>query len=312
MLVNFRPPCRHPGPRGKNAVFKCGDISRNVLARAKRNVFFKNIDRKEQDKRLTFLMHVGYPKRFRIAGGEEQRKRKRRRFAVDYFLWSADKKKLPICSKFFCKLFQVGQRRINTIAEGVLSGKGVQDKRGGDHKANKYSEKRLKVYEFLSKLKACESHYARNKSKRLYLPSSLNINRLFKLFNSTVDNDYKVKKTFFTKIFETKFNLGFGTPACDSCSYCYRTKTEIQNCLDMAEKQTLITNRIIHKRRAKAFHSLMKAKPEGSMTYIFDLQQVQPIPKQSIGQNILCSSTIAILFLYHRRCYKEPELLYLE
>lgn len=231
---------------------------------------------------MSFLMDVALPKRSRVRG--EVRKNKRHRVAVKYFLISPEKERIPVCSKFFVNLFGVGQRRLNTIADGILSGNGVVEKRGGDHKLRKFSTKREKVYEFISKLRACESHYARNKSRRLYLHSSLNINRLFCLYNTTVEDEFKVKKTFFVKIFETKFNLGFGSPASDTCSYCSRLKTEIHSCANGAIKEGLILDFVVHKKRAKAFHTLMKENPEASVTYVFDLQQVQAIPKVTIGE----------------------------
>jgi hypothetical protein len=152
-------------------------------------------------------MEVKLPKRGRFRG--PMRKNKPHSFVVNYFLKAADNQNIPVCAKFFRKLFGVGQRRLNTIAEGCKTGEGEVDKRGGDHKERKYGEKRVKVYEFLSKLKACESHYSRNKSQRLYLPSNLNINKLFKMYNNSVTDNLKVKKTFFTKIFETKFSSAY-------------------------------------------------------------------------------------------------------
>lgn len=275
LLLNFNPTCQHREGR-----FECRTISKNILAKAKRNVFLQ-LNKTQQDKRLSFLMDVTVPKRERVRGNA--RKNKRHRVAVKYFLLSSDRR-ISVCSDFFKKLFGVGQRRLNTIAEGIKTGRGVIDKRGGDHKVKTYAGKRKKVYEFIANLKACESHYSRNKSQRLYLPSSLNINKLFKQYNTAVSNELKVKKTFFTKIFETKFNLGFGSPACDTCSYCQRTRTEIHNCQDAHQKQSLMANLMVHKTRAKAFHKLMKENPFGSVTYVFDLQQVQPIPKLSIGE----------------------------
>jgi hypothetical protein len=268
-------------------------------------MFFK-LNRKYQDKRFAFLMEVKLPKRGRFRG--PMRKNKPHSFVVNYFLKAADNQNIPVCTKFFRKLFGVGQRRLNTIAEGCKTGEGVVDKRGGDHKEPKYGEKRVKVYEFLSKLKACESHYSRNKSQRLYLPSNLNINKLFKMYNNSVTDNLKVKKTFFTKIFETKFNLGFGSPASDNCSFCHRTKTEIKTCENEREKQSLIAQFYVHKARAKAFHTLMKLNPYDSTTYIFDLQQVQPIPKLSIGEAFYSRQISFYSFCITDFAIKSPQL----
>nr|CAI5867269.1 unnamed protein product [Callosobruchus analis] len=216
LLQNFHPPCQHRVGR-----FVCLSFARTILARAKRNIFFKQ-NRKKQDKLLSFLMDVKLPKRTR--------------------------KKMRGSSKD-CSV--LGKRRLDTIAEGIQTGVGVIDKRGGDRKA------------------------ARSKSKRLYLPSILSINKLFRIYNDSIDENVKVKKTFFAKIFFTKFNLGFGSPASDMCSYCHRTRSAIQSCEDGQEKQRLITYLAVHKAKTKAFHALMKETPYASVTYAFDLQQVQ-------------------------------------
>lgn len=189
-----------------------------------------------------------------------------------------------MCAAFFRKLFGIGQRRVNTIAYGCKTGEGVLDKRGGDHKAGKYGAKRKKVTEFISHLQARESHYSRRQSQRLYLPSDLSINKLFNMYNNSVTSDLKVKKTFFTKIFNTKFNLGFGTPASDTCSYCHRMYHQMKTATDIDTKNKLMIELGSHKLRARAFHKLMKQTSDCSLTFAFDLQQVQPLPKLSIGE----------------------------
>lgn len=96
--------------------------------------------------------------------------------------------------QFFQKLFNVSQTRINSIAKGVFSGEGVHERRGGNHKAHLYAQKKQAVIEFISKLKGSVSHYNRLKSKRIYLPSTLSINKLFKIYNSQANENLKVKK----------------------------------------------------------------------------------------------------------------------
>nr|CAI5850146.1 unnamed protein product [Callosobruchus analis] len=94
------------------------------------------------------------------------------------------------------------------------------------------------------------------------------------MYNDSVDENLKDKKTFFAKIFSTKFNLDFGSPACDTCSYCLRTRSAIQSCDDGQEKQHLISYRLaVHKANAK------ERDPYAGATYAFDLQLVQPLPK---------------------------------
>ena len=97
-----------------------------------------------------------------------------------------------------------------------MGGEGCRERRGGDHKKDKFAAKREKVISFISNLKGRESPYTRKKGQRLHLSSELSISKLFTLYNASVSSELKVKKIFFSKIFSTKFNLGFGTPATDT------------------------------------------------------------------------------------------------
>ncbi|KAJ4432588.1 hypothetical protein ANN_21211 [Periplaneta americana] len=58
---------------------------------------------------------------------------------------------------------------------------------------------------------------------------------------------------------------------------------EIQNAEDGNKKQQLMLELRAHRLRAKAFYTLMKQKPHGSLSFAFDLQ-VQPLPKLNIGE----------------------------
>ncbi|KAJ4433057.1 hypothetical protein ANN_15314 [Periplaneta americana] len=152
-LMQFEPPCQH-----KEGRFRCCSIPINALCKAKRTLF-ANPNKKQQDMRLSFLLDVNSPKR------------------------QIRRKKIPVCARFFRKLFSIGQIRVNTISKGIASGKGVIDKRGGDHKVGKFEARRKEVVKFISKLKGTESHYNRSKSQRLYLSSDLSVNKLFKMYS---------------------------------------------------------------------------------------------------------------------------------
>ncbi|KAJ4431027.1 hypothetical protein ANN_19620, partial [Periplaneta americana] len=88
----------------------------------------------------------------------------------------------------------IWQNRANSIAKSVMSCKPITERRWGDRKSKLYAEKKQSVINFLSKLKARESHYSRGKSKRLYLASELNINRLHKMYNAEVPHSLKMKQ----------------------------------------------------------------------------------------------------------------------
>ncbi|CAH2101232.1 unnamed protein product [Euphydryas editha] len=87
--------------------------------------------------------------------------------------------------------------------------------------------KKEKIREFIRQLPATESHYNRNKSKKSYLSSELNIGKLRKFYNDSVTPDFESKKMMFWEIFSSDFPLGFRSPASDACSTCILLNNEI-------------------------------------------------------------------------------------
>lgn len=137
---------------------------------------------------------------------------------------------------------------------------------------------------FINSLKASESHYNRKKSRRLYLPSELNISKLCKMYNAKSEANNRVTYSFFAKIFNNCFNIGFGRPATDVCSLCCRLKNAIKSASTDGIRQKNITDLRIHRLRAKQFANMMKEREEGTVSICYDMQQVQPLPKLPISE----------------------------
>lgn len=66
------------------------------------------------------------------------------------------------------------------------------------------------------------------------------------------------------------------------CGFCVRTQTLINNSKDKTEIDRLKVTLRVHKLRAKQFFALMEENPLNSVSYCFDLQQVQVLPKVTI------------------------------
>ena len=88
----------------------------------------------------------------------------------------------------------------------------------------------------------------------------------------------------FKKIFYTKFNVGFGNPRTDVCSFCETQKKLIRKTFDMKLKAEEFAKYRLHKLRGKKCCSLMKEKNENVIKVCFDMQQNQLIPKLSVGE----------------------------
>lgn len=125
-----------------------------------------------------------------------------------------------MCKVFFQKALGIGTKRLNTVSTKISHGEVPVENRGGDRKSHKNQSRKASVCDFISKLPARESHYARNKSCRIYLSCELNVAKLCRLYNDSVGDDLKVKPWFFRQIFMTQFNIGFSSPASDACTTC--------------------------------------------------------------------------------------------
>lgn len=104
------------------------------------------------------------------------------------------------------------------------------------------------------------------------------------MYNSSVETNFRVRYSYFHKLFAENFNLGFGTPATDVCSYCEQLKNKIKQTKDADVKRTECRELNVHRVRAKQFNLLMNEEDADSTTFCFDLQQVQNLPKIPIQE----------------------------
>nr|CAH7714231.1 unnamed protein product [Callosobruchus chinensis] len=97
-------------------------------------------------------------------------------------------------------VYNVGQRRLNTICKKLQSGDEViKENRGGDTRTSKFLEKLNAVKSFISQLQGNESHYGRNKSRRIYVSSEYNISVLWQLYNKNSPDSLKVNYKYFSR-----------------------------------------------------------------------------------------------------------------
>lgn len=73
---------------------------------------------------------------------------------------------------------------------------------------------------------------------------------------------------------DNEFNIGFNSPSADTCGYfaLISNKMKISGITEQ-EKQTLMTEKTINKRRAKAFYDLLREEPEKSKTIVGTVDQ---------------------------------------
>ena len=81
----------------------------------------------------------------------------------------------------------------------------------------------------IKSFKGRESHNSRNKSRRLFLPDTMNISKMFSLFIET-NPDVSVSYESYRTIINGSFNISFGYPRADTCSKCDELIAKLSHC----------------------------------------------------------------------------------
>lgn len=172
---------------------------------------------------------------------------------------------LPVCSKAFISIHGITKGKLEHLQK-CLKNTGMAPKyMRGKHYAitNKLPNDVFnKVYEHIKSFKGRLSHYSLHDSKRLYLPETLNITKMFSIFKVLHPNE-KVSQETYRKIFNTKFNISFGYPCTDTCSACdtfTATLNKLKKEMNSEEQiHRLEAENELHKRKAQCFYDRKRA-----------------------------------------------------
>lgn len=205
--------------------------------------------------------------------------------SVTYYLYKkSDGKNVRVCKEAFMAILNVKKDRIFGVLQRShkASGALAKETRGGDHRSIKNETKRDAINAFIQSFQCRESHYCRGRSSgRLYLSSDLNIKKMWRFYNNSVEDvpELKVKHSFFRKELNVNYNIGFGNPRTDVCSRCTELLESIKVAKTNEEKQSLMVAKRVHKLRAQAFYTLLKDDDRQVMTLSFDCQKNHCLPK---------------------------------
>lgn len=260
------PKCNH-----KDGALQCKTLKMHEILKFHEN-FYRSKCKTDQDKFLLKYIETKHKKR---------RRPKNERYNTPdcrskYFVPGAQMRLIPVCLNTFLGILNVSRFRLNLLAKRYYeSGQLPYETRGGFRKIDRYEPKKQSVMDFINRLKCVESHYCRSStSSRMYLSSELNIKKLYRMYEGN-----PVTESYFRKIFNTEYNLGFGNPRTDVCSTCLELTEKIRTTKDQNVKQTLITQKRVHKLRANAFYALLRENKEDLLILSFDCQKNQPLPK---------------------------------
>nr|CAH7720619.1 unnamed protein product [Callosobruchus chinensis] len=157
-IENFERPCSHTGP-----TYNCMKISEQDIIALRKRVL-QTPDKIAQDRKLSYFCKVQAPKRRREKYKPNCRLQKHT-LSAEYRLHGLNGITYRVCQKMLLRSFGISLKRLHTIMKNMMSGKDIQENRGGDRRSAKNLTKRNNVIQFIGKLKAKESHYNRKKSR---------------------------------------------------------------------------------------------------------------------------------------------------
>lgn len=268
-----QPRCNHDA---ENKQFKCCKLTMLDIHKFHEE-FYRTKNKKDQDAFLLKHCRVSKVKRRRPRVGQRQPTQ----YITKLFVRKRNSVQLiRVCQKAFIKILGITEHRIRKVSRTfVCTGSVVQEKRGGDHTSAKNIQKLSAVKRFIESFKCLESHYCRSTVLRKYLPSTLNIRKMWRMYNEI--NELQVRECYFRSIFNRFYNLGFGSPRTDTCSKCNELLERIKKSTDPSEKVNLMTEKRVHMLKARAFYRLLKEKRDDLVTFSFDCQKNQVLPKIS-------------------------------
>lgn len=195
-----------------------GDINRQ------RDFISKLVQRKNKERTRIKRKNVNIaPERNEESPSPDQQSR--RTFTYDYS-FIKDKIKVPVCKIFFLNTLCISAQVVKTVfnktgSTGVVS----EDRRGKACKNSLLSESvKESVREHINSFQTVESHYCRKNTSRLYLPASLNISKMYSLYQEYCSDKNITEvatESIYRAVFNSDFSMSFFRPKKDLCDICH-------------------------------------------------------------------------------------------
>lgn len=241
------------------------------------SAFYAHTNKAAQDAFILKYCRSSPPKRRR----SRTNTRPNKGMTVEYNIVNQVGNCLPVCRQTFLSTLGITKHRVIGVFQRFKRNGGhvPVETRGGDRRSKAFERKSNSVKDFIQTFEAVESHYCRGKSERVYLDSSLNIKKMWRMYNQKVHGDLKVKESYFRHIFSTLFNISFKAPSTDVCSKCTELTGRIRTEADVKKKNELMIELRVHKLRYRAFYDMLKDEKEGMLIISFDCQKNLVLPK---------------------------------
>ena len=211
----------------------------------------------------------------------------RRKLSKKYFLHISKDKKVRVCQTMFLNTLGISEKTARTAIEKMQeSGVLASDNRGGRTETAKIkdAEKKEAMLKHIKRFPQVESHYCRSNTKRLYVSEDLSFKKMYKMFKTEWDKEYKPPPYESYLDLCKEENISIHHPKKDQCSLCNSYRKG-----DDAEKENLKEQfdcHILEKNKVRQLKENCKKESiidQSILSAVFDLQQViyLPISKDS-------------------------------
>ena len=138
-----------------------------------------------------------------------------------------------VCKKAFLAIYAISNGRLSRALSKMQSvGSPQTDQRGRHEPKNKTPEEDVQfVRAHIQSFSTESSHYcSKDNPNRRYLSSDLTIKKMYDLYLEKCKSESRtpVKENVYHEIFNTKFNLSFGSPKSDTCNRCDLLQTSLK------------------------------------------------------------------------------------
>ncbi|KAE8742178.1 hypothetical protein FOCC_FOCC012264 [Frankliniella occidentalis] len=215
----------------------------------------------------------------------------RKKSASHKYFFEIGGKRVRVCKGTFLRTLDISDTFVTNVINkkaDTISGIARNDRRGKKAPPHKMShDKRALVLRHINSFPCYVSHYCRKDTSQKYLPNSLNLTKMHKLYLEThPDPKDNVSYASYQRIFKP-LKIKFHQRLSDTCNKCDMLVAKIKHATE--DKAQLQKEHELHLRKAEKAYKLkqeVKQKAESDETMrvlIFDLEQCLPCPDLNCG-----------------------------
>lgn len=213
--------------------FKC---SKNFTEEDRKKIFSKfwDLDQTEQKHFINKTTERHEKQRCRTNKGKDSRKS----FSYFYHFCIIEGTQIRVCKEFYLTTLDISARRVSYLHETKDPETSVPStSKWGIHTKKKLSnECKESVRDHINSFPRIESHYCRSVTRKEYFESSLNLQKMYELYQTHCEENEIApgKLHVYRDIFNHEFNIEFQKPKKDLCDLCY----EFNNTINPSEELT--------------------------------------------------------------------------